>query len=75
MYHNLALTTRGPPYSSMPMMSHMSGPKTSMLSASESGYYWVQNMNITANSPDQFWYLCEYPGHAEEGMYGSLVIS
>lgn len=75
MYHNLALTMRDPPYSSMPMMSHMGGPRTSMLSASESGYYWVQDMNITVNSPGQFWYLCEYPNHAEEGMYGSLVIS
>lgn len=75
MYHNLALTTRDPPYSSMPMMSHMSGPRTSMLSASESGYYWVQDMSITVNFPSQFWYLCEYPGHAEDGMYGSLVIS
>ena len=75
MYHNLALTTRDPPYSSMPMMSHMSGPRTSMLSASESGYYWVQDMRIALNSPGQFWYLCEYPDHAEEGMYGSLVIS
>jgi len=75
MYHNLALTTRDPPYSSMPMMSHMSGPRTSMLTASESGYYWVQDMNIAMNSPGQFWYLCEYPNHAEEGMYGSLVIS
>ncbi|HEX9907104.1 MAG TPA: hypothetical protein VGB78_01375 [Thermoplasmata archaeon] len=74
MYHNLALTTRDPPYSSMPMMSHMSGPRTSMLSPSETGYYWVQDMRITVNSPGQFWYLCEYPDHAEEGMYGRLVI-
>jgi rusticyanin len=75
MYHNLALTTRDPPYSSMPMMSHMSGPGTSMLSPSEIGYYWVQDMRIALNSPGQFWYLCEYPDHAEDGMYGSLVIS
>jgi len=74
MYHNLALTTRGPPYSSMPMMSHMSGPRTSLLSPSEIGFYWVQDMRIAANSPGQFGYLCEYLDHAEEGMYGSLVI-
>ena len=75
MYHNLAITTRVPSYSSMPMMSHMSGPRTSMLSPSELGYYWVQDMRIAVNSPGQFWYLCEYVDHAEEGMYGSLVIS
>ena len=74
MYHNLALTMRDPPYSSMPMMSHMGGPRTSMLSPSENGSYWVQDMRIAANSSGQFWYLCEYRGHAEEGMYGSLVI-
>ena len=75
MYHNFALTTRDPPYSSMPMMSHMGGHRTSMLSPSEIGYFWVQDMRIALNSPNQFWYLCEYPDHAEEGMYGSLVIS
>jgi rusticyanin len=75
VYHNLALTTRGPPYYSMPMMNHMSGHRTSMLSPSEIGYYWVQDMRITLNSPGQFWYLCEYPDHAAVGMYGSLVIS
>jgi len=75
MYHNFALTTRDPPYSSMPMMNHMSGPRTSMLSPSEIGFYWVQDMRIAANSPGQFGYLCEYPDHAEEGMYGSLIIS
>lgn len=74
MFHDLALTTRDPPYSSMPMMSHMSGPRTSMLSPAEIGYYWVQDMRIAANSPGKFWYLCEYADHAEEGMYGSLVI-
>lgn len=74
MYHNLALTTRDPPYSSMPMMSHMNGPRTGMLSPSEIGFYWVQDMRIAVNSPGQFWYLCEYPDHAEEGMYGNLVI-
>ncbi len=75
MYHNLAVTTRDPPYSSMPMMSHMGGPRTSMLSHSETGYYWVQDMRIAANSPGQYWYMCEYPDHAAIGMYGSLVIS
>jgi hypothetical protein len=58
----------------MPMMSHMGGARTSMLSPSEIGSYWVQDMRIEANSSGQFWYLCEYQGHAEEGMYGSLVI-
>ena len=75
MYHNLALTTRDPPFSSMPMMNHMSGPRTSMLSPSEIDYYWVQDMRIAANSSGQFWYLCEYPDHAAVGMYGSLVIT
>ena len=74
MYHNLALTTREPPYSSMPMMGHMGGSRTSILSPSEVGSYWVQDMRIEASSSGQFWYLCEYRGHAEEGMYGSLVI-
>ncbi|HEX9906956.1 MAG TPA: multicopper oxidase domain-containing protein [Thermoplasmata archaeon] len=75
MYHNLALTTRDPAYSSMPMMNHMGGPRTDMLSPSENSYYWIQDMAITEISSGQYWYLCEYPNHANEGMYGSVIIS
>src|SRR4030042_1072710 len=46
MYHNLALTTREPPYSSMPMMGHMGGSRTSMLSPSEVGSMLVLEPQI-----------------------------
>ncbi len=75
MYHNLALSTREPPHSSMPMMNHMGGPRTNMLSPSGTSYYWSQDMAIAKIPPGQYWYLCEYPNHANEGMFGSVIIS
>lgn len=79
MYHNWALSTQGPPYSSMPMMGSggmmgsgtMTG--TSMLGPTSGGGYWSQTMSFAA-SAGSYWYLCEYPDHANEGMYGSFVV-
>jgi rusticyanin len=73
-YHNLALTTRQPPYTQMPMMQTMNMPGSAMLSPPESNNYWAQEMRINTLTPGQYWYLCEYPGHAGQGMYGSFIV-
>lgn len=73
-YHNLALTTTGPPFTQMPMMQMMNAPGTVMMSPPESGDYWAQEMHINSLSSGQYWYLCQYPDHAEEGMYGGLIV-
>lgn len=79
MDHNWALSTQGPPYSSMPMMGPggMMGAGTnmgtSMLGPASSGGYWSQQATFTA-SAGSYWYLCQYPDHANEGMYGSFVV-
>lgn len=75
MYHNWALTTRGPPYGQMPMMqTGMAGPATTMLDPSSGGLYWVQDITFTVAASGEYWYLCTYVGHAAEGMYGSFVV-
>jgi rusticyanin len=77
--HNWALTDRGPPYSSMPMMGGSMGFGTwmwgtSMMPRAVGGSFWAQTVTFTLNTPGQYWYLCAYPGHAAEGMYGSFVV-
>jgi len=74
-YHNLAITTRGPPYGQMPMMQMMNAPGTMMLPPTSNGTYSAQQLQVTAQAPGQYWYICQYPGHANEKMYGSLIIS
>ncbi len=71
--HNWALSTQRPPYISMPMMTSGMMMGTSMLGPASAGSYWSQAMAFTA-SAGSYWYVCEYPGHANEGMYGSFVV-
>ena len=78
MYHNWALTTAAPPFSSMPLMGggtmgHGSMMSMAMLSPASGGMYWSQSMTFTAKA-GSYWYLCEYVGHAADGMYGSFVV-
>ncbi|MEK6987752.1 MAG: hypothetical protein AABX97_06630 [Candidatus Thermoplasmatota archaeon] len=72
MYHNWALSARGPPFSSMPMMGSGTMMTMSMLGPAFSGGYWGQDMSFTASTGSS-WYLCTVAGHASEGMFGSFV--
>lgn len=74
MYHNWALSARGPPFSSMPMMGSGTMMTMSMLGPASSGGYWGQDMSFTAGTGSS-WYLCTVAGHASEGMFGSFVAS
>ena len=71
MYHNWALSLRGPPFGAMPMMG--SEMRMAMLSPASTQGYWSQSASFTAE-PGSYWYLCTYPGHASSGMYGSLIV-
>ena len=73
MLHNWALTRTGPPYSSMPMMGPGAMMSMAMLSPPSGSSYWAETMSFTAVS-GSYWYLCEYAGHAADGMYGSFVV-
>ena len=78
--HNFVLSNQGPPYSYMSGMGSMgSGGYSSMTSMSflpptNSGYFYYYNMSYGFSQSGTYWYLCTYPGHAENGMYGGIVV-
>ena len=77
-YHNFALSSRGPPFSSMGSgMMGGNGYMTAMhyLPPMSSGTYAYANFSYVFHSTGSFWYLCTYPGHAQDGMYGRIVVS
>lgn len=88
--HTFAITTVAPPYSYMPMMeggmmsggSMMSsgswplmGPMLSGVSGgSANPVYNDVTLAMTFPAAGTFWYLCLYPGHAADGMYGETTV-
>jgi rusticyanin len=74
MNHNLAISSASPPYPYMAMMSSMSGmmsflPPTNQGSAHEYSY------TLTLDQSGNLWYLCTYPSHAQDGMYGKILVT
>ena len=78
--HNFVLSSQGPPYSYMSGMGSMgSGGYNSMtsmsfLSPTNSGHFYYYNVSYSFSQTGTYWYLCTYPGHAENGMYGKIVV-
>ncbi|BAB60619.1 membrane protein [Thermoplasma volcanium GSS1] len=74
-YHNFAISNRGPPY---PYMVGMMGLgfeyKAPYLPPVHSDLYAYSEFNYTFSSIGDYWYLCTYPGHAENGMYGEIIV-
>ncbi len=79
-YHNFVLSSRGPPYPYMVGMGYMGsggfGFMTQMgfLPPTNSGHFYYYNFSYTFLQSGTYWYLCTYPGHAENGMYGKIVV-
>ena len=85
-YHNLDLTTTPPPYSYMPMMSsggmmnNRGGISAlSMMPMLAPANYdqetsYAYGYTLTVNNPGTLWYFCMYPGHAQTGMYGKILV-
>jgi rusticyanin len=77
-YHNVIMSATGPPYQYMPM-SAMNGivsmmpivPHADYSSGSASEY----NYTAVFDNTGAYWYLCMYPGHAQMGMYGKIVVT
>jgi plastocyanin len=40
----------------------------------QQGQAYEYSYNASFNSVGTFWYLCMYPGHAQMGMYGKIII-
>jgi rusticyanin len=77
-YHNVIITATGPQYQYMPM-SAMGGivsmmpiiPHANYSGGSASEY----NYTTVFDNPGTYWYLCMYPGHAQMGMYGKIIVA
>ena len=76
-YHNVIMTATGPPYQYMPM-SAMNGIVSMMPviphADYSSGYAHEYNYTTAFGNPGAYWYICMYPGHAQMGMYGKIVV-
>ena len=72
MYHNWALSHNGPPFSGIPMTGRGMLMESAMLDPPSGGGFWGQQVSLAVGA-GQYWYLCSYPGHAADGMYGMFV--
>ena len=76
-YHDIIITSTGPPYQYMPM-SAMGGLVSMMSFVQHADYQQGQayeySYNASFSSDGTFWYLCMYPGHAQMGMYGKIIV-
>lgn len=77
MSHNLVITESAPPYSTMSMMNSGGFLNTMPIlpnDEKDQGYAYEYTNSITLSQPGTYWYICTYPGHAEEGMYGKIIV-
>ena len=76
-YHNVIMSATGPPYQYMPM-SAMNGIVSMMPVIQHADYSngsaSEYNYTTAFNNPGVYWYLCMYPGHAQMGMYGKIIV-
>ena len=84
MYHNFVIATPSPPYPYVAMQGMMNwqqrqGPwimMTPFLPPADHGQGVVHEYSYTMalDSQTNLWYLCTYPGHAQTGMYGKVLV-
>lgn len=78
MEHNLVITSTAPPYGYMSMHDMMNtGGIISMMpiltnESHDSAYEY--SYSVTLFHSGTYWYTCTYPGHAEFGMYGKILV-
>lgn len=91
MYHNLVVSSISPPYPYMAMQGmmysygHTDSANTFYPFASMMGFLPPANYaqgdareysyTLTFNQTGTLWYLCTYPGHAQLGMYGQIIVT
>jgi rusticyanin len=76
MYHNVAITNAAPPYAYMNMMQGQiyPGSYTGMLPPAANDQFYSDSTTFNASYAGEFYYLCQYPGHAAKGMYGKIIV-
>lgn len=76
MPHAFEITSAAPPYDYMSMMDGdvYPGSVIGTLPEAPNGQYAMATTTFRANQVGTFYYICQYPGHAQKGMYGILMI-
>ena len=87
MYHNFVISSVGPPYSYMAMQQGMMGnwqqrgtwvammPFLPPVNLNQ-GIVHEYTYTVTLSSQQAtLWYLCIYPGHAQDGMYSRMLVT
>jgi len=76
MPHGVEITAATPPYAYMSMMQGgiYPGAFIQPISKAASNQYPAGQVSFAASNVGEFYYLCQYPGHAEKGMYGKIII-
>ena len=76
MPHGVEVSATGPPYAAMTMMQGVyPDAYIAPIPEATSGRFPMSQTTFTADETGTFYYLCQYPGHASEGMYGKLVVA
>ena len=77
MAHGLVITAAGTPLSPVPMMTAtpaFGGAAPWFLGEPTSAGMHAGTLSFTATRPWSYRYLCPVPGHAQEGMSGSVTV-
>jgi len=81
IYHSFVITSFSPPYSYMSMHGMKSGQSGfwAMMPfippTSSHGVAHEYSYSVALRNPETLWYLCSYPGHAQNGMYGRILVA
>ena len=75
--HAWLLTTAQPPFGSMTMMDApaFGGALAPPLGDPTAAGMPSETITFTAATPGRYTYLCPVPGHAQQGMYGTLEVT
>jgi len=75
--HGWLLTAAKPPFSSMPMMdtwAAFAGSSATPLGDPTADGMHTETVSFTASAAGQYTYLCPVMDHAQQGMYGTLIV-
>ena len=78
MYHGVVVTAGAPPYPYMGMMMFdnpaFGNSFVPPLPPESSGKYTGASAIFDASQAGSFYYICQVPGHAADGMYGRFLV-
>lgn len=77
-HHGFELTTGTPPFPRMAMRGGTvaaAGALIMPVPPPEGSRWYAARTSFTAPSPGTYHYICPVPGHAERGMWGTLVVT